>query len=175
MMADLITGFAIQWNQPAVIAGAFEERFARGAFDKSLSQFPDVAALWAHDPSRPLARVSNGTLTLKSTPAGLWYSIEPNLESPMGQEALATVAAALVGEVSVSFSPWIEEWDDTADMPRRLITEARLYEISLVLHGAYGDKTSASLSRGSDNTAAANRLAASRRRAEAAQRLRGIR
>lgn len=43
-----------------------------------------------------------------------------------------------VNEVSVSFSPEIEEWDDTGDLPRRLITQARLYEVSLVLWGAYG-------------------------------------
>lgn len=62
MGEQAITGYAISWNQPAIIAGAFEERFARGAFDSHLQEDPDVAALWAHDVSRPLARVGNGTL-----------------------------------------------------------------------------------------------------------------
>jgi hypothetical protein len=166
-MADpTITGWAIQWNQPAIIAGSFEERFARGSFDKSLRDYPDVAALWSHDPSRPLARVSNGTLRLRSDSAGLWYSITPNSDSPLGQEALAMVGNDTVNEVSVSFAPEIEEWDDNGDLPRRLITQARLYEVSLVLWGAYGKGTSAGLR--SDNVAAA------RRRCEAKMRARGI-
>lgn len=161
-----ITGWAIQWNQPAVIAGAFEERFARGAFDAHLKENPDVAALWAHDPSRPLARVSNGTLSLRSDNAGLWYSITPNADSPLGQEAITMVGSDTVNEVSVSFAPEIEEWDDSGDIPRRLITQARLYEVSLVLWGAYGKATSAGL-RTTNNQMA-------RRRIEAKMKARGM-
>lgn len=175
-MADFISGYAIQWNQPAVIANAFEERFAKGAFDRSLREHPDVVALWAHDASRPLARVSNRSLTLKSDSIGLWYSLTPNPESPIGQEALATVGVGTVNEVSVSFSSVMEEWTETDDLPHRLITEARLHEISLVTWGAYGKATSAALSRSTveRQSPATNSLAASRRRAEAAMRLRGI-
>jgi len=165
-----ISGYAIQWGQPAIIAGAFEERFARGAFDGSLREYPDVAALWAHDASKPLARVGNGTLQLRSDNVGLWYSLTPNAESPMGQEAVAMVGSDTVNEVSVGFSSLVEEWDDRYDLPRRLITEARLYEISLVLWGAYGKATNASLSV--DNAAAARRRVAAK--AEAAMRLRGL-
>ncbi|MCK1619575.1 HK97 family phage prohead protease [Bradyrhizobium sp. 159] len=167
-MAETISGFAIAWNRPAIIAGLFEERFAKGAFDKHLAQNPDVAALWAHDQSRPLGRISNGTLKLRSNNIGLYYSLEPNPEAPLGQEALATVGNGTVTEVSVSFTPVVEEWDDSGDIPRRLITEAKLYEISLVLWGAYGKDTSAQLSRARTNSQAA------RRRIEAAQRRRGI-
>ena len=166
-MADKITGYAIQWNRPTVIAGVFEERFARGAFDKSLRDYPDVLALWSHDSSRPLGRVGNGTLELRADSIGLWYSLAPNPEAPMGQEALATVGRADLGQVSVGFSPLVEEWDDNGDLPKRLITEARLIEISLVVWGAYGADTSASLAR-------SNSANASRRRAEAAMRKRGI-
>ncbi|AEH77524.1 prophage LambdaBa04, prohead protease, putative [Sinorhizobium meliloti SM11] len=163
-----ISGYAIQWNQPAVIAGLFEERFARGAFNQSLLDHPDVAILWGHDATRPLGRVANKTLTLRSDNIGLWYSFSPNEQSPLGQEALATVAAGTVNEVSVGFASQIEEWDDSGDLPRRLITQARLFEISLVLWGAYGKATSAELVR------AENKAAAIRRKAEAAMRKRGI-
>lgn len=167
-MAETISGFAISWGQPAVIAGLFEEKFARGAFDKHLAQNPDVAALWAHDPSRPLGRISNRTLSLRSTNAGLYYELTPNPEAPLGQEALATVGNGTVTEVSVSFTPVVEEWDDSGDIPKRLITEAKLYEISLVLWGAYGKDTSAQISRASSNSQAA------RRRIEAKMRARGM-
>jgi len=163
-----ISGYAIQWGQPAVIAGLFEERFARGAFDKSLRESPDVVALWGHDSTRPLGRVSNGTLTLRSDNFGLYYGLTPNAESPLGKEAIVTVGDQLVNEVSVGFASEVEEWDDTHDTPRRLITQARLFEISLVLWGAYGKATSAELVR------AESKAAAIRRKAEAAMRKRGI-
>ncbi len=158
-MTDKISGYALQWNRPAVIAGAFEERFARGAFDKSLRDNPDVVALWSHDSSRPLGRVGNGTLTLRPDNVGLWYSLIPNPDAPMGKEALAAVGRADVGQVSVGFSSLMEEWDDTHDLPRRLITEARLLEISLVIWGAYGDDTSAVIARSTNGTNARRRIA----------------
>lgn len=146
----------------------FEERFARGAFDKHLAQNPDVAALWSHDAGRPLGRISNRTLSLRSTDIGLYYSLEPNPDAPLGQEALVTVGNGTVNEVSVSFTPVVEEWDDSGDVRKRLITEAKLYEISLVLWGAYGKDTSAQISRASSNNSAA------RQRIEAKMRSRGI-
>jgi uncharacterized protein len=134
-MADTISGYAISWRRPAIIAGAFEESFARGAFDKHLAQNPGVAALWSHDASRPLGRVSNGTLFLRSDNIGLYYSLEPNPDAPLGQEALATVGNGTVNEVSVSFTPVVEAWTDDGDIPKRLITEAKLFEVSLVIWG----------------------------------------
>ncbi len=167
-MAETVSGYAIQWGQPAIIAGLFEERFARGAFDKSLRESPDVVALWGHDTTRPLGRVSNGTLALRADNIGLFYILTPNPESPLGKTAIEDVGASLVNEVSVGFASEQEEWDDTDDMPRRLITQARLFEISLVLWGAYGKATSAELVR------AENKTAAIRRRAEAQMKVRGI-
>ena len=159
-----VSGYAIQWGQPAIIAGLFEERFARGAFNQSLVDNPDVAVLWAHDSSRPLARVSNGSLTLRSDNVGLFYTFQPDEKSPLGQEALASVGSGLVNEVSIGFSSIEEEWDDNGELPKRLITRAFLGEISLVVWGAYGKTTSASLS-GRSTTAI---------RAEAAVKGRGI-
>ncbi|OOO31418.1 HK97 family phage prohead protease [Rhizobium sophoriradicis] len=159
-----VSGYAIQWNQPAIIAGLFEERFARGAFNQSLIDNPDIAALWAHDTSRPLARVANKSLTLRSDNIGLWYSFTPDEKSPLGQEVLASVGSGLVNEVSVGFSSIEEEWDDSGSLPKRLITRAWLSELSIVLWGAYGKSTSASLSGRSTGAT----------RAEAAMKARGL-
>lgn len=171
MAEPFISGYALQWQQPATIAGAFEERFARGAFDKSLQDYPDVVALWSHSSDKPLGRVSNGTLTVKADAIGLYYTLVPNPDSPMGQEALATVGRKDLGQVSVGFYSIVEEWTDVGDLPSRLITEARLLEISLVVWGAYGDATSASLSR-SATSAAVSRIAA--RQLAMEQKFRGI-
>lgn len=77
------------------------------------------------------------------------------------------VGSDTVNEVSVSFVPEVEEWDDSGDIPRRLITQARLYEVSLVLWGAYGKATSAGL-RSTNNQMACRRI-------EAKMKARGIR
>lgn len=164
-----VSGYAVQWNQPAVIAGLFEERFARGAFNQSLLDHPDVAFLWGHDPSRPLARVANNSLTVRSDSIGLWYSFTPDEKSPLGQEALASVSSGLVNEVSVGFSSIEEEWNDSGKIPKRLITRAWLGEISIVLWGAYGQSTSAAIANRSSVT---KKPAA--RKAELAMRERGI-
>lgn len=165
-----ISGYAIQWGQPAIIGGLFEERFARGAFDKSIREYPDVAMLWAHDASRPLGRVGNGSLTLRPDNVGLWYSLTPNPDSPTGKEAAALVGRADVSQVSVGFFSEVEEWDDTAELPKRLIVQARLWECSLVLWGAYGAATSATMA--TDNAASARLRIV--QRMEAAHKLRGI-
>lgn len=180
-MADIIAGYALEWMAPANIGGYYIERFKKGAFDKSLIQHPDVLCLFAHDSSKPLGRVSNGTLKLISDSIGLQYELTPNPESPMGQEIIATVGRGDVGEVSVCFYPEIEEWDDTYDIPRRTITQAALAEISLLVWGAYGKATSAKLYKrqpslvgdAMDNAAAARRRIIEKM--ERDQRLRGIR
>ncbi|RUX51438.1 HK97 family phage prohead protease [Mesorhizobium sp. M4A.F.Ca.ET.050.02.1.1] len=176
MAEPFISGYAIQWQQPANIGGLFIERFARGAFDKSIRESGDsVVACWAHDMSRPLGRVSNGSLEIKADAVGLWYALTPNPESPMGQEALASVGSGLVDEVSVCFFSESEEWDDTGDLPQRLVTQAGLVELSLVIFGAYGKATSAALTR--SETSMGNAASARRRlieKMERDQRLRGI-
>ncbi|MBZ9904786.1 HK97 family phage prohead protease [Mesorhizobium sp. BR115XR7A] len=170
-MADpFISGYAIQWGKPAIIGGLWEERFARGSLDKSLRDYPDVVALWSHDRSKPLGRVGNGTLTVKADNIGLWYALTPNPDSPNGQEALATVGRGDLDEVSIGFFCEVSEWDDSAEMPTRLVTQAQLMELSLVTWGAFGKDTSAVLS--SDNAASARRRVVAK--AEAAMRLRGI-
>ncbi|TPL97311.1 HK97 family phage prohead protease [Mesorhizobium sp. B2-3-10] len=171
MAEPFISGYAIQWDRPAIIGGQWEERFAKGSLDKSLRDFPDVVALWGHAHSKPLGRVGNGTLQVKSDSIGLWFALTPNPDSPMGQEALATVGRGDLGEVSIGFMSEVSDWDDSTDMPRRNVTQARLYELSLVTWGAFGKDTSATLTRSDNHSAAKRRFLA---KAEAAMRLRGI-
>ncbi|MEZ6117480.1 MAG: HK97 family phage prohead protease [Pirellulaceae bacterium] len=50
------------------------ERIMPGAFDKTLPE-RDVVALWQHDHTRPLGRLSAGTLTINVDAVGLHYAI----------------------------------------------------------------------------------------------------
>ncbi|QCL92896.1 HK97 family phage prohead protease [Agrobacterium tumefaciens] len=155
MAVDSISGYAISWNRPALIGGLFNEQFGRGAFDEALREYPDVAALWAHDSSRPIASTTNGTLLLRSDRIGLWYSLTPDPSSPTGKQALADVRSQLVKSVSVGFNALEERWDDRPDVPMRTVTAARLHELSLVLWPAYGgDITSAAINSSAERARA---------------------
>lgn len=168
-MAETISGYAVVFGSETTIGGEFREKIARGAFDRTLREHPDVVALIGHDHARVLGRTSAGTLTLRPDRIGLWFSLDVDETTPEGQTALGTVRRQDVKGCSFGFRVMAEEWaDGGARLPLRTITDVDLWEITLTAFPAY-DETSAALAEREHN-----RLAAARRRAEAAMRLRGI-
>ncbi|TIS53033.1 MAG: HK97 family phage prohead protease [Mesorhizobium sp.] len=169
-MADLISGYAVVFNRETTVGDVFREKIAPGAFDKSLRERPDILALWNHNYDRPLGRTSSGSLDLRSDRIGLWFGLNPDETTPDGLTAIGTVRRQDVRGCSFGFTVTRETWDegDDTQLPLRTVEEAVLWEVTLTPLPAYPE-TSASLSRASENAAAA-----SRRRAEAAMRLRGI-
>jgi len=164
-MTDAISGYAARFNEETVIAGAFRERLAPGCFSRSLKSHPDVLALLAHDPGLVLGRVSSGTLELREDRVGLCFWLKPDPSTPSGQEALGTVGRQDVKGCSFAMTVIAEEWrDDGQDLPLRTITDAALWEVSLVGMPAY-ESTSASVVANRSTTAS---------KAEAAMRRRGI-
>lgn len=182
-MADrLISGYCIRFNEETVIAGLFREKIARDAFDKSLRERPDVLALWSHDTARVLGRTTSGTLELRPDLIGVWFGLTPDDKTPDGLTAIGTVERQDVAGCSFGFYITRETWDygEDDELPLRIIEEATLLEVSLVAMPAY-PTTSASVSARNNAgknqknaTAEHNRLAAARRRAEAAMRRRGL-
>ncbi|QKC97272.1 HK97 family phage prohead protease [Mesorhizobium sp. NZP2298] len=173
MTGNVISGYAVMFNSETVIAGEFRERIAQGAFTRTLKDMPDVVAILSHDSGRVLGRVSAGTLTLREDRIGLWFSLDADPSTPEGQTAIGTVGRQDVKGCSFGFQVRAEDWQDGGNrLPLRTITDVDLYEITLTAFPAY-ESTSAALTRAEHNaTAATERI---RRRAEAAQRLRGIR
>jgi len=165
-----ISGYAAVFESETVIAGEFRERLAPGAFTRTLRERPDVLMLLDHDSGRVLGRASAGTLKLREDRTGLHFTLDADTTTPEGQTALGTVGRQDVKGCSFGFRVRAEEWEDGGRrLPLRTITDVDLFEVSLVAFPAY-DNTSATVTKGE-----ANRLAASRRRAEAAMRRRGIR
>lgn len=160
-MADnVISGFAVRFNDQTVILNEWRERIAPGSFTRTLKENPDVVMLLAHDSGRVLGRVSAGTLSLREDRAGLYFYLEVDPTTPEGQTALGTVGRQDVKGCSFGFRVRAEEWDDGGDrLPLRTITDVDLSEITLTGFPAY-PTTSASLR--SDNAASA-----ARRRCEA--------
>ncbi|MBZ9741018.1 MULTISPECIES: HK97 family phage prohead protease [unclassified Mesorhizobium] len=194
-MADnVISGYAVRFGDITTIAD-FRERIAPGAFTRTLRQAPDVVMLLDHDSGRVLGRTSSGSLTLQEDATGLYFSLDVDSSTPEGQTAIGTVARRDVRGCSFGFYVRSESWQDDGDsLPLRTIEDVDLYEITLTAFPAY-ETTSASLSGRSGSVrraeaamrkqgiapstdapsiARSNSLAASRRRAEAAMRLRRI-
>lgn len=163
---NVISGFAVRFNDETVIAGEFRERIAPGAFTRTLKETPSIVMLLDHDSGRVLGRTPT-TLSLREDRAGLYFSLQVDPTTPEGQTALGTVGRRDVKGCSFGFRVRAEEWSDGGDrLPLRTITDLDLYELTLTAFPAY-PTTSASLR--SDNAAVA-----ALRRCEAKMKVRGI-
>jgi HK97 family phage prohead protease len=163
---NVISGFAVRFNDETVIAGEFRERIAPGTFTRTLKETPSVVMLLDHDSGRVLGRTPT-TLSLREDRAGLYFSLQVDPTTPEGQTALGTVGRQDVKGCSFGFRVRAEKWDDGGDrLPLRTITDVDLFELTLTAFPAY-ESTPASLR--SDNAAAA-----AQRRMREKMRKRGI-
>ncbi len=134
----IISGYASVFDQEAVIMGYFREKFAKGAFKKTLKEY-DQLALWNHDDSKPLARRSSKTLTLREDDHGLYFEFEPT-DASWGEDAYKAIARGDVKGVSIGFSVVKELYiapTEENSLPLFEVREAKLYEISPVTFPAY--------------------------------------
>lgn len=169
-MADnVVSGFAVLYNEPTVIAHSFIEKISPGAFAGTLD---DVALLAHHNHERVLARTTSGNLQLRDEGRmGLWFSAELDPANPDSAAILSAVGRTDIHSMSFGFLVTKQEWQEPEDydgLPIRTVLAAELMEVSAVWRPAY-PQASISLLR-----AATNAAAAVRRKVEAAHRLRGI-
>lgn len=123
-----LAGYAAVFDQPAAIGG-FTETVRPGAFRASLLRpGRDTLALMDHDPTRLLARSSNGSLRLGEDSRGLHFELDL-ANTTTGSDALAMVESRLAGGMSMGFRVVTEAWP-AAD--RRELRAVDLIEISLV-------------------------------------------
>jgi HK97 family phage prohead protease len=167
-----ISGWAIRYNEPTTIGGSFIEKIAPAAF----SDLKDVVLLWGHDGNRPLARTTSGTLQLRDSRIGLWFSATLDPENPDAAIALSSIGRSDTRGMSFGFIVRKEAWTEPATstgLPVRTVLAADLLEVSAVTWPAY-PQSDVSLLRSANDESARRRIAASRRRAESMQRMRGI-
>lgn len=119
------------------IGGYWQERFAAGAFAKSLGE-RDVVALHSHNDGRPVGRKSRETLRIKEDERG--YGFENDLpDTSDGRDLAVQLERGDIEGMSFRFRARKEEWDETQDPPMRTIIEADLYEITYTAFPAYPD------------------------------------
>lgn len=134
-----LTGLAAPFGQVAMIGEApwgFRETIAAGAFRKALND-GDTVLLDNHDPARPIARRSAGTLELRETGRGLEYVATP-ANTSYGRDLVENVRAGNIRGNSFGFRAVQERWavgDDGID--ERTLLEVKLPEISACTFPAY--------------------------------------
>lgn len=123
------------FHQRANIYGLFMERFAPGSFAKTIAE-ADVRALINHDPSLVLARTRSGTLRLSEDGKGLLAEADMAATS-YAQDLAVSIERGDVSQGSIGFRAIKEEWDESGDLPLRTVTEAQLFDVSIVTYPAY--------------------------------------
>lgn len=143
-----IVGYAAVFNSE-IDFGPFSESIKPGAFSRSLKESPDVRALLDHDTGMIIARTNAGNLTLSEDNHGLKVEMSP-IDTEDGRKALEWVRSGVVDGMSFGFIPQSVEWSARGnDKSHRTITEAQLFEVSLVAFPAY-PATSASIRSASE-------------------------
>jgi HK97 family phage prohead protease len=131
-----VSGYAAIFGEETNIAGMFTEVIERGAFKSAIERGDDVVFVINHE-GLPLARTRSGTLKLSEDERGLF--IETDLD-PMDPDVRSIVPKMKRGDLdkmSFAFVPTRQEWDDTGDIPKRMIKDVELYDVSIVTTPAY--------------------------------------
>jgi HK97 family phage prohead protease len=142
-----LSGILAPFNSETIIGrldhGGWREEIAPGAFTKALQE-GDTVLLCDHDMSKPLARVSAGTLRLEERDNALHFDADV-VDTSYARDVMVNVRAKNKKGMSIGFEPVKDEWRDDEGRPatrrtgtRRTLREVKLPEGSVVTNPAYG-------------------------------------
>ncbi len=130
-----VEGYAAVFGQETDIGGMFLEVIEAGAFSDAIGR-DDVVFLINHE-GLPLARTRSGTLTLTEDDHGLKISSQLDPEDPDVKSISGKMKRGDLDKMSFAFWPEVQEWDETGDLPKRIIKKASLHDVSIVTTPAY--------------------------------------
>jgi HK97 family phage prohead protease len=115
--------------------GGFKETVRRGAFEKTLAGRPDVQLLCEHQ-GLPLARTTNGSLTLSEDGRGLRFDASMDKSDPVSALLKSKIGSGLLDQCSFAFRVVRQKWSD--DYTDREIQEVSMDrgDVSVVGYGA---------------------------------------
>lgn len=142
----IITGRAIVFESWSKNLGGFYEIIHRGAITQELIDKSDIIMNINHDDEKMVARSrqGKGTLSVSLRDDGVYFSFEAPTTS-RGDELLYNIRNGNIFECSFAFTIpddlHSERWYvDSDNVYRREVNVIDgLYDMSLVIHGAYGD------------------------------------
>jgi len=132
-----VSGYAAVYNEVATIGGQFREKIAPGAF--RYAKFRDTVLNINHA-GLPLARTRNGTGTLDiiADEKGLFMQTELDPSDPQAQTIISKLRRGDISQMSFAFWVRDQEWDDSGELPLRIITQIdEVSDVSLVTRPAY--------------------------------------
>jgi HK97 family phage prohead protease len=130
-----VAGYAAVFGEETNIGGMFTEVIERGAFKKAIGR-DDVVFLINHE-GLPLARTRSGTLTLAEDDHGLYMEAMLDQSDPDVRSIVPKMKRGDLDKMSFAFIPLRQMWDDSGKMPKRMIQEAQLFDVSIVTKPAY--------------------------------------
>ena len=130
-----VSGYAAVFGEETNIGGMFTEQIQRGAFKDAIGR-DDVVFLINHE-GLPLARTRSGTLTLEEDERGLYMEASLDAADPDVRSIVPKMKRGDLDKMSFAFVPTRQSWDDSSEMPKRMIEEAQLYDVSIVTTPAY--------------------------------------
>ena len=130
-----VAGYAAVFGEETNIGGMFTEVIERGAFKKAIGR-DDVVFLINHE-GLPLARTRSGTLTLAEDERGLYMEAMLDQSDPDVRSIVPKMKRGDLDKMSFAFIPMRQMWDDSGKIPKRMIQEAQLFDVSIVTTPAY--------------------------------------
>jgi len=129
-------GYAAVFDSESVDLGGFTERIARGAFSGSLAK--DVVALVNHNPDKPLARTSAGSLKLVEDERGLAFEAGPLPDTSHARDVVADIEAGNIRGMSFAFRTLQDVWAKVGPGKwLRTLLDVELLDVSPVTWPAY--------------------------------------
>jgi HK97 family phage prohead protease len=129
-----LVGHAIVFNRLSVDLGGFREIIRAGAVNRVLAEGTDLRALWNHDSSLPLGRVTAGTLAIRKDQRGLVAEIDPPNHAEGYIEA---IRRGDVSGMSFAFQALEDDWRLDGETVVREVTDMAMSEVSAVTFPAY--------------------------------------
>jgi HK97 family phage prohead protease len=130
-----VAGYAAVFGEETNIGGMFTESIQRGAFKAAIKR-DDVVFLINHE-GLPLARTRSGTLKLVEDERGLYMEAMLDQADPDVRSIVPKMKRGDLDKMSFAFRPVRQIWDDSKPIPRRVILEAQLFDVSIVTTPAY--------------------------------------
>ena len=131
---NVVVGYGSVFNTLSNELGGFREIIAEGAFEGRLND--DVRFLINHE-GLPLARTTNGTLTLSTDERGLKYEARV-ANTSTGRDLVELMRNGTINQSSFAFVVEDDSWEVREGVNIRTINKvSRLYDVSAVTYPAY--------------------------------------
>lgn len=129
------------------------ERIMPNAFDRAIREGDDARALFNHDATLVLGRVSADTLKLAADDVGLVFNITA-AETTVARDVVEHIRRGDVQGASFAFTVDHEEWRKEGDLEVREVKSVRLYDVGPVTFPAYDATDVQAASQGGGGAAA---------------------